>query len=211
MKSLATVLAAVLTATTVFGAEPSTPPAVRYNWQNVVIGGGGFSPGIVFSTAEKNLAYLRTDVGGAYRWDGKLQRWIPLQDAEWQNSYLGIESIAPDPRDPDVVYLAAGMYYGSPAAIMRSRDRGQSWTVTPVSFAMGGNEDGRIMRERLAVDPNRTSPLLFGSRQLHPAEPARRALFRERSTAPDSARRFRSARSRRLTSIDDAEAVAAGG
>jgi xyloglucan-specific exo-beta-1,4-glucanase len=32
------------------------PPATPYEWRNVVIGGGGFSPNIIFSPAEKNLA-----------------------------------------------------------------------------------------------------------------------------------------------------------
>jgi xyloglucan-specific exo-beta-1,4-glucanase len=139
-------------------------PAVPYNWHNVVIGGGGFSPNIIFSPVEKGLAYLRTDVGGAYRWDARLQRWIPLEDDIWNDSYYGIESIAPDPKDPNIVYVAAGMYAWAPAAIMRSNDRGAHWDIIPVAFKMGGNEDGRGMGERLAVDPERTSTLFFGSR-----------------------------------------------
>src|SRR3954451_3465773 len=147
-------------------AAADTPkiPATPYEWHNVVIGGGGYSPNVMFSPAEKGLAYLRTDVGGAYRWDAQVRRWIPLQDSMWQNSYFGIESIAPDPKDPNVVYLAAGMYYGAPAAFLRSADRGTTWQITKVPLEMGGNEDGRGMGERLAVDPNRTSTLFFGSR-----------------------------------------------
>ena len=111
-------------------AAAPTIPSTPYVWRKVVIGGGGFSPGIVFSPAEKGLAYLRTDVGGAYRWDAQQGTWLPLQDMMWQNSYLGVESIAPDPKEANVVYLAAGMYYGQPAAIMRSADRGKTWRVT---------------------------------------------------------------------------------
>ena len=40
-------------------------PAAPYAWRNVTVGGGGFAPGIVFSRAERGLAYLRTDMGGA--------------------------------------------------------------------------------------------------------------------------------------------------
>lgn len=137
---------------------------LAYAWHNVRIGGGGFTPGVLYSSAEKGLAYLRTDVGGAYRWDEALQTWVPLQDAIWQDSYLGVESLAPDPINPDIVYLAGGMYSSLPSAILRSSDRGRTWTIVPAPFAMGGNEDGRGLGERLAIDPNRSSTLFFGSR-----------------------------------------------
>jgi xyloglucan-specific exo-beta-1,4-glucanase len=146
------------------GAVAEEVLSTPYVWRNVTVGAGGYAPGIVFSAAEKGLAYLRTDMGGAYRWDAKAQQWVPLQDALSESSYMGVESIAADPRNPDVVYLAAGMYVRDPAAILRSEDRGQSWTVHPVSFRMGGNEDGRGLGERLAIDPHRTSTLFFGSR-----------------------------------------------
>jgi xyloglucan-specific exo-beta-1,4-glucanase len=135
-----------------------------YVWKNVKVGGGGFIPGIVFSPVEKDLAYLRSDMGGAYRWDDKRLTWLPLHDQLGESSYFGTESIAPDPRDADVVYVAAGMYSLEPSAIMRSRDRGKTWDVFPVEFAMGGNENGRGVGERLAVDPNMTNILYFGSR-----------------------------------------------
>ena len=139
-------------------------PSEAYDWRNATVGGGGFAPNIVFSTIEPNLAYLRTDMGGAYRWDANDQRWIPLQDGTAVGSYMGVESVAPDPIDPETVYLAAGMGRWGEAAIWRSHDRGATWAVFPVSFKMGGNEDGRGLGERLAIDPNRTSTLYFGSR-----------------------------------------------
>jgi hypothetical protein len=146
------------------GAEPTASSAAPYNWRNVTLGGGGFAPGIVFSTVERGLAYLRTDMGGAYRWDAAQARWLPLQDDETEPSFMGIESIAPDPVDANIVYMAAGMGARMPAAIFRSADRGATWRKTMVPFAMGGNEDGRGMGERLAVDPHAHTTLLFGSR-----------------------------------------------
>lgn len=144
----------------------ATPAAAEadYVWRNVVIGGGGFSPNIIFSRTEPRLAYLRTDIGGAYRWDEPGARWIALQDHMADGNLFGIESIALDPSDSDVVYLAAGMYRRDGAAILRSRNRGTSWETFPVDFRMGGNEDGRGLGERLAVDPSLPSRLFFGSR-----------------------------------------------
>lgn len=138
--------------------------AEPYVWKNVKVGGGGFIPGIVFSRVEKGLVYLRSDMGGCYRWDKAQQTWAPLQDHMSESSYFGIESIAPDPVDANVVYAAAGMYRGEPSVILRSDDRGSSWEVFPVSFRMGGNEDGRGVGERLAVDPNDNRILFYGSR-----------------------------------------------
>jgi photosystem II stability/assembly factor-like uncharacterized protein len=143
--------------------------SVPYKWKNVVILGGGFVSGIVFSPAEKDLIYARTDVGGAYRWNPADKTWTPLNDDLPRDSnFLGIESIAADPVDPNKVYLAAGTYTGSwvgNGAILRSNDRGNTWQVIDMPVKMGGNENGRSMGERLAIDPHQPSILYFGSRK----------------------------------------------
>lgn len=147
----------VLHAASALAAEP-------YLWKNVKVGGGGFIPGIVFSTVEPGLAFLRSDMGGAYRWDKEQEQWLPLHDHLAESNYFGTESIASDPADANIVYLAAGMYSRERAAMMRSRDKGKTWDIFPVEFAMGGNENGRGVGERLAIDPQATNILYFGSR-----------------------------------------------
>ena len=146
------------------GAGAGAHRASDYIWRNVTVGGGGFAPAVIFSRAERGLAYLRTDMGGAYRWSVRRHAWIPLEDGIAQSSYFGIESIAADPVNPNVVYVAAGMYAREPAAILRSEDRGNTWQIFPTAFHMGGNERGRGAGERLAIDPSDRSILYFGSR-----------------------------------------------
>jgi len=131
---------------------------LAYRWSSVTVGGGGFAPNVIYSVAEEGLAYLRTDMGGAYRWEAARQSWVPLQDSMPESGYFGIESLAADPLDPDVVHVAAGMYKRDEAAMLRSFDRGTSWEITPVPFRMGG------LGERLAIDPIDTDILYFGSR-----------------------------------------------
>jgi photosystem II stability/assembly factor-like uncharacterized protein len=138
--------------------------APDYVWRSVTVGGGGFAPDIIFSRAERGLAYLRTDMGGVYRWSAKRQTWTALEDDIAQPSYFGIESVAADPVNANVVYVAAGMYAREPAAILRSEDRGDTWQIFPTHFHMGGNEPGRGVGERLAIDPSDRSVLYFGSR-----------------------------------------------
>lgn len=158
-------------------ASPSTQPtpgsqpnAAGYSWANAQIDGGGFVPGLVFNPTRKNLVYARTDIGGAYRWNASTGSWIPLTDwlSESQSNLYGIESLATDPVDPDRLYLAAGTYvssWASDGAILRSTNEGASFTVIPLPFKLGGNEDGRSMGERLAIDPDDDSILYLGTRQ----------------------------------------------
>jgi photosystem II stability/assembly factor-like uncharacterized protein len=143
--------------------------SVPYNWKNVAVLGGGFVSGIVYSPVEKDLVFARTDVGGAYRFDPEHKVWVALTDhLPRDTNFLGIESLAADPVDANKVYLAAGEYTGSwvgNGAILRSTDRGNTWQTIDMPVKMGGNENGRSMGERLAIDPNLTSILYFGSRK----------------------------------------------
>ncbi|MGN9793265.1 cellulose binding domain-containing protein [Streptomyces sp. OZ13] len=156
-------------------AEPSdvSTAADTYTWKNVRIDGGGFVPGIVFNRSEKDLAYARTDIGGAYRWNEAGKEWTPLLDwVDWDRwGWTGVVSLASDTVDPDKVYAAVGTYTNSwdptNGAVLRSSDRGASWQATTLPFKLGGNMPGRGMGERLAVDPNKNSVLYLGAPSGH--------------------------------------------
>jgi xyloglucan-specific exo-beta-1,4-glucanase len=154
-------------------AIPGPRDTTTYRWRNVEMVGGGFVPGIVFNQTEPGLVYARTDIGGAYRFNRRDERWEPLLDwVGWdQWGYTGVVSLATDPVDPDRVYLAVGTYTNdwdpNNGAILRSRDRGATWKVSPLPFKLGGNMPGRGMGERLAVDPNRNDILYLGVRGGH--------------------------------------------
>jgi hypothetical protein len=140
--------------------------AQTYTWKNVTVPAGGFVAGVEFSPVQSGLYYCRTDIGGVYRWDNTNSVWVPLNDmySNTQYNYYGGESIAPDPQNANVVYEAAGMYTTSNGVILSSTNQGNTWTVNTIAVPMGGNDDGREAGERLAVDPNLTSTLYFGSR-----------------------------------------------
>ncbi|SFS13852.1 hypothetical protein SAMN05216570_2959 [Dyella sp. OK004] len=146
-------------------AQSSAP---AYTWNNVQIVAGGYVDGIIAHPKQQGLFYARTDVGGAYRYNSQTATWVPLNDgtppenAQW----TGINSIAIDPSNPNMLYLATGLYtssWGANGAMLVSSDQGAHFTAHPLSFRIGGNEDGRNVGERLQVDPNKGSILFYGT------------------------------------------------
>ncbi|WP_082541664.1 MULTISPECIES: dockerin [unclassified Rhizobacter] len=132
-------------------------------------GGGGYVTGLVLHPTTANLLYARTDVGGAYRWNQGTTSWTPITDGlgfgGGEERFHGIESIAVDPNNDQLVYLAAGMYTsGANGRLSISSDRGDHWTHVALPFPLGGNNPGRAIGERLMADPNKPSTLFYGSR-----------------------------------------------
>ncbi len=149
------------------GDAAAPPPAIPYVWKNVAIGGGGYVTDVYCHPKQKDLIYIRTDVGGFYRWDAPASRWIPITDGfgRDQSNFYGGEGLALDPSDPKIVYIAAGKYeWASPGTIFKSDDQGRTWKKLPIDLKMGGNEDHRWGGPRLVVSPFHPSVLLFGSR-----------------------------------------------
>ncbi|MFJ4787133.1 1,4-beta-glucanase [Streptomyces sp. NPDC088794] len=150
-------------------AAGSSAAAPSYRWRNAVIGGTGFVTGVLFHPSVRGLAYARTDIGGAYRWDERAARWTPLTDhLGWDDwNLLGVEALAIDPLHPNRLYLAVGTYAQSWAgngAVLRSDDRGATWTRSDLTVKLGANEDGRGAGERLLVDPRDSDTLWLGTR-----------------------------------------------
>jgi len=160
-------------------ANPTTPPDAApdgkgrsgsYAWSSALFGAGGYITGIVYHPTVQGLVYIRTDVGGTYRRDPGSSTWIPLNEdlSQADNHLAGPASLALDPSDSQKLYVAAGMYlpdWGRNAAILRSNDRGATWSRTELPVRLNGNSDGRGTGERLQVDPNKGSILFLGTIQ----------------------------------------------
>ena len=152
-----------------------------FAWKNVDIQGMGYVTGMVIHPLPPYDIYIRTDVGGAYRYDRAAGRWLPLLDRfGTADSAFGVESIAVDPNDPNTVYAAVAMnrvytatgggYYSETTwgEVLVSHSRGVWWTRTgmPPVVYMGPNDSYRgTTGERLAVDPVRPGVVYFASRQ----------------------------------------------
>ncbi|MDL5057685.1 WD40/YVTN/BNR-like repeat-containing protein [Geitlerinema calcuttense] len=144
-------------------------PNILLGRANVAIGGGGYVTGVYPHPQQKDLVYIKTDVGGFYRWNPRNETWIPLTDHFNldEKHYYGGEAIALDPNNPNLVYIAAGdhLWREEPGSLFKSSDRGETWTKLDLDLPMGGNDNKRWAGERLAVSPTNAQIILFGSRR----------------------------------------------
>ncbi len=134
-------------------------------WEAVKIGGAGFVSGIV--TGQKEM-YLRTDVGGAYKYNYEINEWEQLFAFinEADRGYLSVKGIAIDPTDDNTAYFLCGCAYFSNAktVIFKTTDGGKTFTMSDVTelIQIHGNGDGRECIEPIAIDPDNPDTIYAG-------------------------------------------------
>ena len=151
------------------GAEAATKTQ-PYTYATIPFGGGGYIDGFLYHPKVPNLLYVRTDVGGAYRFDYAHKRWIPLMDGFGKSDWdcFGTLSLAVDPNNAQRLYATCGLYLGDrvpQAGVIASDDQGTTWRKTTLPFRLGGNALGRGTGERLQVDPKNGDRLFLGTNQ----------------------------------------------
>ena len=151
-----------------------------YTWRPVRLGAGGFVTGLVIHPQDAEVRYCRTDVGNAYRWDKSLQEWMPMVVSGSSSGIpaiagparIGVESIAVDPQDKNVVLMALPLRYSPDNAVpavagtvFRSTDGGRSFVQSDLNVPMDPNGKLRTNGECMGIDPNNSRIVYFGSRK----------------------------------------------
>ena len=153
-----------------------------YSWNPVRIGAGGFVVGFITHPLDANVRYCRTDVGNAYRWDNSKGEWVPMVVSVGGNGFptsvasapaqIGVESIALDPQNTNIVYLSLTTYHSGDVAslypnvtgnVFKSVDGGQHFTAGNLSVALTPGSNYRAGGERMIVDPHNSSVLYYGT------------------------------------------------
>lgn len=132
----------------------------------VHIGSGGYITGLVIHPKDNNVMYIRTDVGGSYRWEPEDKSWTQLNFAMAHDNDYAVDGIALDPNNKDVVYICTGSKDAYNSHVYKSTDRGENWVqIDPTEdIIFMGNSDFRYDGECIAVDPNNSNVLMMGTR-----------------------------------------------
>jgi xyloglucan-specific exo-beta-1,4-glucanase len=179
LMALASVGLAIAVAVVPANAQAQAAPT-PFTFKNVNMQGMGYVTGIVIHEKSPFTRYLRTDVGGVYRYDGTSGKWLNLSDkySRAESEALDVESVAVDTVNVNRVWKAAPLGRALSAdgngtdfkgEVHVSDDRGATWRTTGLAaknVVMEGNGDFRGMAgERLLVDPFDPERVYFGSRQ----------------------------------------------
>lgn len=138
---------------------------LRYQYHNAPIPGGGYATGFVFQPKVDGMIYLRTDIGGSYRFDRDSQRWVSLCDHVTMEDRAETYpiAIAVDERHPERLYIASGIWNEPEGKFSVSEDYGENFTYYRMPMPIHGNLPGRGTGYRLIVDKRDENTLYFAS------------------------------------------------
>lgn len=138
-----------------------------YTWKNVRIGGGGNITSIQAHPLVRNLYFIATDVGTPYRWNHSLQSWEGLfynrPASQWGKSSAADIAFAPGDSTGNILYATIGGPYSIDGTVLKSTDRGTTWTDCKIQLDVKPNSD-QGAGQRLAVDPRNSDVVIVTTR-----------------------------------------------
>ena len=140
---------------------------IAYAYKNCPVPGGGYATGFLFHPTRKGLLYLRTDIGGTYRFDRDAQRWMFLSPhvTHMDCAQAFPVALAVDAARPQRLYILCGERPKPCGELAISDDYGDTFIAKPVPFFVYGNLSGRGTGERLIVDASNPDTLWCASQQ----------------------------------------------
>lgn len=139
--------------------------SVPYVYRNAPIPGGGYVTGFLYHPRQLGVLYLRTDIGGAYRYEPESQNWHSLMDHVTGEDFAESFPIALalDPDRPERLYIMSGVFEEGHGVLSLSEDYGATFVRKTIPTPVHGNLSGRGTGCRLVVDPTDGNRLYFAS------------------------------------------------
>lgn len=144
---------------------------IKYAYKNLPIPGGGYVTGFLFHPVQKNILYIRTDIGGSYRYDFQKGSWVSLTESVDMSDLSETYplALAVDSKKPERLLIASGI---DPKDGKRARgklsiseDFGCTFIHKEIPCFVHGNENGRGTGLRLVIDPIHENGLYFASQR----------------------------------------------
>jgi len=140
---------------------------VAYKYNNIPIHAGGYVTGFCFHSKEEGRMYIRTDIGGVYRYNKNKDVFESLADHIKPETL--VESfpiaLALDEKISSRLYIACGSQRNRHGLLCVSKDFGATFTYSEIPTMIDGNWGGRSTGNRLIVDPNDSDTLFFASQR----------------------------------------------
>ncbi|RPG52665.1 MAG: T9SS C-terminal target domain-containing protein [Flavobacteriales bacterium TMED84] len=128
---------------------PTNVPIILSNGKNR---GVGRINAIAFDPYDQNIIYIGSPGGGFWKSIDGGANWMTTSD---DLPVLGVSSIAVDPSNTDIIYIATGDANASDTysiGVLKSVDQGDTWTTTGLSYNVNANK--RV--NKILINPNNT-------------------------------------------------------
>lgn len=138
-----------------------------YQYRNLPVPGGGYVTGLLFHPEKENILYIRTDIGGTYRYHYETKKWKSLIDhvsvEELSETYP--IAIALDRDRPERLYIACGCDRREEGILAISEDYGETFSYEKIPAFVHGNWNGRGTGSRLLVSEAEENTIYFASQK----------------------------------------------
>ena len=128
---------------------PTNVPIILSNGKNR---GVGRINAIAFDPYDQNIIYVGSPGGGFWKSIDGGANWVTTSD---DLPVLGVSSIAVDPNNTDIIYIATGDANASDTysiGVLKSIDQGDTWSTTGLSYNVSANK--RV--NKILINPNNT-------------------------------------------------------
>lgn len=144
---------------------------IKYTYKNLPIPGGGYATGFIFHPNRKDMLYLRTDIGGSYRYDFENDKWVSLTESVnmFDLSETYPLALAVDEKNPERLLIASGVDAKGKSAVKGklsiSENKGKTFIHKEMPCYVHGNLNGRGTGFRLIMDPANEKGIYFASQR----------------------------------------------
>lgn len=138
---------------------------IDYRYGALSIPGGGYVTGFSYHPSVPNLLYIRTDIGGSYKFDSENRTWNSVSEAcapmDLAQTYP--VAITLPKEQPETIYIVGGEFRKDFGRFCVSKDGGKNFTQVETPFFAHGNLNGRGTGNRMIELQNEPNALLYAS------------------------------------------------